>query len=101
MEKERGYREPLLTSYLLTSLAQFVRARNLGHVTPPDAAMELLTRIVRIPGFACISWDRLPGRQCPNNAVPRIVPDIAVEVLGDGNTPGERAVKRGDYFAAG
>ena len=37
----------------------------------------------------------------PTEPVPDLAPDLAVEVLSAGNTPGEMARKRQEYFAAG
>jgi Uma2 family endonuclease len=56
---------------------------------------------VRIPDVAFVSWERLPGRRIPSEPIPDLAPDLAVEVLSPGNTPGEMARKRQEYFAAG
>jgi Uma2 family endonuclease len=61
----------------------------------------LMADLVRIPDVAFTRWDRLPGRRRPTAPVPRLAPNLAVEVLSRSNTPGEMAVKRQDYFAAG
>jgi Uma2 family endonuclease len=37
----------------------------------------------------------------PKEPIPRLAPNLAVEVLSRTNTPGEMAVKRQDYFTAG
>ena len=42
-----------------------------------------------------------PIAACRLSHIPDLVPDLAVEVLSAGNTPGEMARKRQDYFAAG
>jgi Uma2 family endonuclease len=63
--------------------------------------MRLVSGLVRIPDVAFISWDRLPNRRVPSEPIPNVAPDLAVEVLSAGNTPGEMARKRQDYFAAG
>jgi Uma2 family endonuclease len=57
--------------------------------------------LVRLPDLAFVSWDRLPGRRLPDDPVPNVVPDLAVEVLSASNTLGEMARKRSDYFRAG
>src|SRR5262249_32371795 len=76
-------------------------ARNLGIVTGPDGTVEIMADLVRIPDVAFTSWDRMPGRRCPDAPVPRLAPNLAVEVLSRSNTPGEMAVKRQEYFTAG
>lgn len=101
VEKAMGFRESLLAGMLVTFLLTFVRSRNLGLVTAPDGTMRLAPGLVRIPDVAFISWDRLPNRRVPTEPIPDLAPDLAVEVLSTGNTPGEMARKRQDYFAAG
>jgi Uma2 family endonuclease len=43
----------------------------------------------------------LRDRGLPSEPVPSLAPDLAVEVLSEGNTPGEMQRKLRDYFAAG
>jgi Uma2 family endonuclease len=101
VEKPVGARESLLAGLLITLLNQFVRPRNLGFVTGEQGTLEILPDLVRIPDVAFISWNRVPGATFPDEAVPPLAPDLAVEVLSQSNTPGEMAVKRGEYFTAG
>ena len=81
------------------------RCRNcglrIGIVTGADGTVELMPGLVRIPDVAFTSWDRLPGRRYPTAPIPRLAPNLAVEMLSRSNTPGEMAAKRQDYFAAG
>lgn len=101
LEKAVGYNESSLAVFLAGLLNAFVIPRNLGIVTGPDGTVELLADLVRIPDVAFTSWDRLPGRCRPTEPVPRLAPDLAVQVLSRSNTSGEMAVKRQDYFSAG
>jgi Uma2 family endonuclease len=101
LEKAVGYNESSLAGFLLSLLNAFVIPRNLGIVTGPDGTMELMAGLVRIPDVAFTTWDRLPGRRRPTSPVPRIAPNLAVEVLSRSNTPGEMAAKRQDYFSTG
>ena len=101
VEKAMGFRESLLAGMLIEILRGFVRVRNLGLVTAPDGMMRLTAGLVRIPDVAFISWDRFPNRRVPTEPIPDVAPNLAVEVLSPGNTPGEMARKRQDYFAAG
>jgi Uma2 family endonuclease len=101
LEKTVGYIESQLAVFLAGLLNAFVRPRNLGIVTGADGTVELMADLVRIPDVAFTSWDRLPGRRRPTDPVPRLAPNLAVEVLSRGNTPGEMAAKRQDYFTAG
>jgi Uma2 family endonuclease len=101
VEKAVGYRESALAGLLLGILNAFVIPRNLGIVTGEAGTVQLTAGLVRIPDVAFTSWGRLPGRRYPDEPIPHLAPDLAVEVLSRSNTPGEMAVKRQDYFAAG
>ncbi len=101
VEKVMGFRESYLAGVLLRALSTFEQPRNLGLVTGADGMMRLAPGLVRIPDVAFVSWDRLPERRIPTAPIPALAPDLAVEVLSEGNTPAEMARKRQEYFAAG
>lgn len=101
VEKSMGVRESLLAIYLGELLGPLVRGQNLGILTGADGTYELISGLVRLPDLAFVSWDRLPNRRLPEEPVPNVVPDLAVEVLSAGNTLGEMARKRREYFTAG
>lgn len=101
LEKSMGFNESALAVFLAGLLNTFVIQRNLGIVTGSDGTYELMPDLVRIPDVAFTRWDRFPGRQRATAPVPRLAPNLAVEVLSRGNTPGEMAAKRQDYFDAG
>ncbi len=101
VEKAMGYAESMLASYLIVLLDGYVRPRNLGLVTAPDGTIRLWAGRVRIPDVAFFSWDRMPERRRPQEPIPTLAPDLAVEVLSPSNTTQEMRHKRDDYFAAG
>ena len=101
VEKAMGFRESLLAGALIEALRGFVRQHNLGLVTAPDGMMRLAVGLVRVPDVVFISWDRLPERRVRAMPIPDLVPELAVEMLSAGNTAGEMARKRREYFAAG
>jgi Uma2 family endonuclease len=101
LKKIMAWNESSLAALLAGLLNAFVNPRNLGIVTGPDGTVELMADLVRIPDVAFTNWDRLPGRRRPTAPVPRLAPNLAVEVLSPSNTPGEMAAKRQDYFGAG
>ena len=63
--------------------------------------MRIAPGLVRIPDFSFISWDRLPGRERPRDPIPDLAPDLAVEVLSEGNTKAEMTRKVREYFDTG
>jgi Uma2 family endonuclease len=101
VEKGMGFRESFLAIALSAILWGFVRQHNLGLVTGADGMVRLASGLVRIPDVAFVSWDRLPGRRVPVEAIPGLAPDLVVEVLSESNTEGEMARKRREYFTAG
>jgi Uma2 family endonuclease len=101
LEKAVGYTEAGLALFLGGLLNVFVRSQNLGIVTGPDGTVELMAGLVRIPDVAFTRWDRLPGRRYPDAPIPRLAPNLAVEVLSRNNTPREMTARRQDYFTAG
>jgi len=101
VEKAMGWRESLIASLLCELLRQYLRVHDLGLVSGPDGFMRILRTRVRGSAVACVSWDRLPGGKVPEERVPELVPDLAVEVLSEGNTYAEMARKRREYFHAG
>ena len=48
-----------------------------------------------------IAWERFPNRQLPREPIPALAPDLAIEVLSEGNTEQEMQRKLHDYFTAG
>lgn len=101
VEKGMGYRESLLAGLLVTFLNEFVRPQNLGLVTGESGMMQIFGGLVRIPDVAYVSWDRIPNGRVPEEPVPELVPDLAVEVLSESNTEAEMCRKRREYFEAG
>ena len=101
VEKPMGYNESDLAMYLGYVLNAHVVPRQLGKVTGPDGMLELPKGQVRMPDVAFVSRRNLALVPKPRPRVPRLVPDLAVEVLSKSNTREEMARKRRDYFAAG
>jgi Uma2 family endonuclease len=101
VEKATGFLEGQIAIELARLLADFVDRQNLGVVNGEGGMMKLAPGLVRIPDISFISWSQFPGAKIPRTPIPSIYPDLAVEVLSEGNTPKEMEEKRRDYFAAG
>lgn len=101
VEKAVGSRESLLAIAIASALRSFVRPRRLGVVLGADGMLRLFRGLVRLPDVCFISWARMPDGRVPEQAVWDVFPDLAIEVLSEGNTPGEMERKRREYFESG
>ena len=102
LEKTMGLAESMIASKLSRWLGVFVEdVHQLGVITGADGPMRVLGGQVRLPDVAYISNARLSDGELPDSKVPRLVPNIAVEVLSDGNTPREMEKKLHEYLTAG
>jgi Uma2 family endonuclease len=71
---------------------------DVGMVLGPDGMVNLMKKLVRIPDVSFTNWARVPGRTVPDDPVPNLAPDLAVEVLSEGNTREEMERKLKEYF---
>jgi Uma2 family endonuclease len=101
VEKGMGFWESVVAATLVEILGPFVRNHQLGIVSGPDGTVRLKFGLVRAPDVAFISRSRLPSSQNMEEAIPNLIPDLAIEVLSRSNTAGEMERKRREYFAAG
>jgi Uma2 family endonuclease len=101
VEKTMGYYESLLAVKIIQLIAAFVDKHDLGIVLGEGGMLRILPRQVRIPDVCFIAWERFPNRQLPREPIPALAPDLAIEVLSEGNTKQEMQRKLRDYFAAG
>ena len=101
VEKTMGYLESILAAALIHFVKGFLDAHDLGIVAAPDGMMRILPDQVRVPDVSFVCWERLPGGRVPQQPVPDLAPDLAVEILSEGNTAAEMQRKLHDYFTAG
>lgn len=101
VEKAKGLSGSQLAVVLIHILERFLDTHALGIVMGADGMMRTARDLVRIPDVSFVSWDRLPGRRVPREPISALVPDLAVEVLSEGNTQRERKRKVAESFAAG
>jgi Uma2 family endonuclease len=100
VEKTMGFREGFLAAELIRILGVY-GAHVRGAVVGADGMMRLAPGLVRIPDVSFILWDKFPGGRIAPDPIPDLIPDLAVEVLSEGNTPQEMQRKLDDYFAVG
>ena len=102
VEKIMGAKESFVGVEISFLLKSWIRDNgNRGMVLGADGMMEVMPDLVRIPDVSFTNWDRVPGRMVPDEPVPELAPDLAVEVLSEGNTREEMQQKLTDYFRAG
>jgi Uma2 family endonuclease len=101
VEKTVGYYESRLALLIGYFLEDFLEQHDLGIVLGADGMLQLLHDQVRIPDVSFFSWMHFPNRELPPEPIPRLVPDLAVEVLSASNTVQEMHRKLQEYFAAG
>ena len=81
VEKAMGYNESDLALVLAGYLRAFIIPRNLGLLSGESGMMRLFPGLVRLSDVAFASWDRIPGRRRPTDAIAGFAPDLAGEVL--------------------
>jgi Uma2 family endonuclease len=101
VEKTMGVREGMLATLLGHFLWDFVMRHDIGLVVGADSPFRLRLGLIRIPDVSFVGWDRFPNQELPDQAIARFVPDLAVEVISQGNTRKEMERKLKDYFRAG
>jgi Uma2 family endonuclease len=101
VEKAMSYRESALAIAIAAALRDFVKPKKLGIVTGADGMMRLFPGLVRIPDVAFASRERFSGGEVSSEAIAGFAPDLAVEVLSEGNTKAEMNLKRTHYFDSG
>ena len=101
VEKTMGFHESQIGYVIGWALLDFVKKNDLGVVTGEGGMICLPGDQIRIPDVAFVSWGRFPGGEVPDDPAPKIVPDLAVEVLSPSNSAGEMSRKLKEYFNAG
>jgi Uma2 family endonuclease len=101
VEKVMGYWESVLTIELAGLLRDFVKPRKLGTLAGEAGMLRLSPGLVRIPDLSFISRARLAHHRRALAPILPLAPDLAIEVVSEGNTPREMARKVSEYFASG
>ena len=101
VEKPVGQLESYLAGQLIFLLQSYLEANRRGILLAPDGPFRLSPRIMRMPDVAFVAWERLPERRLPKDKVLKVCPDLAVEILSEGNTKREMQLKLAEYFQAG
>jgi Uma2 family endonuclease len=101
VEKVMGYWESVLAIELAGLLRDFLKSRKLGTLAGEAGMLRLSPGLVRIPDLSFISRARLAQHRRALAPILPLAPDLAIEVLSEGNTPREMARKVREYFDSG
>jgi len=101
VKKAMGYYESRLAMVVASLLEAFCQEHDMGIVLGADATTALGPGLVRLPDVSFVSRRRLPGGKIPREPIPDLAPDLAIEVISQGNTPQEMERKLREYFEAG
>lgn len=101
IEKDYNCYASYLATQTTVAILGVVKQEDLGVVTGAGGPMQLFPDQLRIPDAAFISWDHLKDSGFPENPAPLFAPDLAVEVISEGNTKKEMDRKLTEYFQAG
>lgn len=103
VEKPMGARESIFANKIHEALVLHLNTQDddPGLFLGEAGTLEMLPGLVRIPDLSFVSWERVGADEWPEEPVPDLVPDLAVEVLSKSNTKGEMTRKLRDYFEAG
>ena len=101
LEKTYGIYESWLAVKIGCELGRLVDAQNLGILLSASGPVRLFPGHVRIPDVTFISWDCFNKKPDFKERIWAVAPDLAVEVVSEGNTPQEMDGKLADYFNAG
>jgi Uma2 family endonuclease len=101
VEKPVGLSESIVASLLLRRVGNFAEDHGLGTVSGEGGPVRLLKGLVRMPDVSYFAWSKFPGGKYHEAKIPDLVPDLAIEVLSESNTPQEIERKLGEYFLAG
>jgi Uma2 family endonuclease len=101
VEKVMSSFESRLACILIHLIESFLEDHDLGAVLGEAGFLKLFPGLVRAPDVSFIRWERFPGDEFPKDAIWRIAPDLAVEILSEGNTEREMQRKLREYFKAG
>ena len=96
-----GFDESRLAWKLGHLVGSYLDQNDLGTCVGADGMMRIAPGKVRYPDLAFLVWEKFPGGVVPDDPLPDIVPDLAVEVLSKGNTKPEINRKIREYFEAG
>lgn len=99
VEKVMGAYESALALWLGYYFGVYLLSNDVGQMFGADGAMRIMNALTRTPDLSYVSWERCGRDKLPK--VPKLAPNLAVEVISEGNTDAEMERKLKEYFDAG
>lgn len=101
VEKPMGWYESVLAVALGHLISSYLEKNPLGLVSGESGFLRTTFGRTRAPDVAFVTWERLGTHSPRRQKILPVPPDLAVEILSEGNTPTEMERKLREYFAAG
>lgn len=102
IEKAMGNFESIVSGQIFGAIFIYLKKNPIGLVIPADAQLKLRRGTIRLPDVTYLALDRVRqsgfGRR---QKVAAVAPNLAVEVISDGNSTKEMDDKLQEYFRAG
>src|SRR4051812_44781424 len=86
VEKAMGWKESLLAGVIIQLINNYLDHHPLGIALGEDGFLRLMPAMVRAADVSFVSWGRVPGEDEPEQGIPDLAPDLAIEVISKGNT---------------
>jgi Uma2 family endonuclease len=98
VQKTYSFWDGVIASHAIATVGIFAREHDLGIVLAGNGTLRMKSGHVRMPDGTFISMKRVPKGLDP---IPAVAPDLAIEVLNEGNSALEMDLKLVDYFESG
>jgi Uma2 family endonuclease len=101
VEKVMGYREAQLQFRLSFLLGKYWESQKKGEFAGADGPVQLRPGLVRLPDLSFVASDRVKSTKRRGKRIFPAAPDLAVEIISEGNTSVEMRRKLAEYFQHG
>jgi Uma2 family endonuclease len=101
IEKAAGIYESRVGGVLAYFMEGWSERNDRGLVFGANAMCRILPGRVRMPDVSFVWWDKLPNDIRTAEPIANWIPDLAVEVLSEGNSRREMEIKRSELFQGG
>jgi Uma2 family endonuclease len=104
VEKVWDAEEMELSLRIASAMHRALKDQNSGAVFGPRCPVPLREHLIRMPDVVFVRWDAADDTdiiEYPASEMLEVIPTLAVEILGNGNTAREMAIKLGEYAAFG